>query len=149
MLQVLAFTLLLFINVGDGCRKAAWKCKTLLRNFVWARGKHHARAIIKWGDWCMQIFLGELGLINLQEALVVLLSKWVLKALKPRDSNFKIWLWFKLKKCKPSKHVMWILDLNWALVHIHVSPLDSKICVKAMKAWKLMGVELPLVWHNL
>jgi hypothetical protein len=43
-----------------------------------------------------------LGLIDLEKAMDALLCKWVIKALKPGNSNFKLLLGFKFAMCKPS-----------------------------------------------
>jgi hypothetical protein len=43
-----------------------------------------------------------LGLIDPKEAMYALLCKWVIKALKPGNSNLKLLLGFKLAMCKPS-----------------------------------------------
>jgi hypothetical protein len=41
--------------------------------------------------------------------------------------NLKIMLQYSLRnlKCKPSKHAMWIIYLNWALVYNHISPFGN------------------------
>ncbi len=49
--------------------------------------------------------LGGPGLIDLEGALVALFCKWVLVAMEPKDSNFKLFLHFKLECCKPSPHI--------------------------------------------
>jgi hypothetical protein len=89
------------------------------------RGEH-VRAKVKWGEFCIHHLRG-LSLIAPKEGLVALLCKWVLKALELGDLNLKIMLQYSLGnlKCKPSKHAMWILHLNWALVYNHVSPFGK------------------------
>jgi hypothetical protein len=54
-----------------------------------------------------------------------LLYKWVIKALKLGNSNFKILLCFKLAMCKPFKHMNLGPEVNWALVGNH-SPSPIK-----------------------
>ncbi len=124
---VLVFTLHFFINVQGGFRKAVCKCKALLRNFLWAGvNMQGLRAKVNWGEFCIHHLRG-LSLIAAKEGLVALLCKWVLKALELGDLNLKIMLQYLLRnlKCKLSKHAMWILHLNWALIYNHVSPFGK------------------------
>ncbi len=60
--------------------------------------------------------IGGLGLINLGEALFVLLCKWVLFALEPSDSKLKALSKFKSVCYKTSQNIRWELDLNWAFI---------------------------------
>jgi len=65
-----------------------------------------------------------------------LLCKWVIKAIEPSNSNFKLVLLFKLVMCKPPKHMKWGLEVNWALIENHDPFLGPKVWGKISKAWK-------------
>ncbi len=110
-----------------------------MRNFLWAGvNTQGLRAKVKWGEFCIHHLRG-LGLIAPKEGLVALPCKWVLKALELMDLNLKVMLQYSLRSltCNSSKHAMWILHLNWALVYNHVSPFGKyKIWWSLMKAWK-------------
>jgi hypothetical protein len=53
-----------------------------------------------------------MGFIDPKETMDALLCKWVIKALKPGNSNLELLLNFKLTMCKPSKHMKWGLVVN-------------------------------------
>ncbi len=99
---VLASTLWLFINILGGIKKLIRKCKYLFQNFLWVGGDQCTKTKVNQFDCCANKGIEGLGFIDPKEAMDALLCKWVIKALKHGNSNFKLLLCFNLAMCKPS-----------------------------------------------
>ncbi len=98
---------------------------------------NHVKTRVHWFYCCTNKDIGGLGLIDPKEAMDTLLFKWVIRALKLGNSNFKLLLCFKLTMCKSSKHMKWGPNVNWALVRNHNPSPKTKVW-GISKAWKWM-----------
>jgi hypothetical protein len=116
-----------FISIWEGTKKAIRKCKFLFRNFLWAGGDQCLKTRVNWFYCCTNKDIGGLGLINPKKAMDTLLFKWVIRALKLGNSNFKLLLCFKLTMCKSSKHMKWGPNMNWALFENHNPSPKTKV----------------------
>jgi hypothetical protein len=99
---VLASTLWFFINILGDTKKLIRKCKYLLQNFLWVGADQRTKIKVSLFDCCANKSIKGIGLIDPKEVMDALFCKWVIKALKPSNSNLKLLLGFKLAMCKPS-----------------------------------------------
>lgn len=102
-----------FISVWGGYRKIIQQIWAL----IWASKKYTTCNMVKWGDCHARKFFGCLGVVDIEEALVTLLTKWVLYALKSGYSNLQILLHHHINAFKLNKRKKWGSNLNWALCH--------------------------------
>ncbi len=79
MNNILLSSLWYFVNVWGGTRKGVQKVNHLLKNYLWSGFAHKCQ--------CCEKKDRGLGLMDLVEAMEVMLSKWAIHALEPRDSN--------------------------------------------------------------
>jgi hypothetical protein len=57
----------------------------MLRNFLWGGTKH----MVKWSDCCTKKAIGGLGLIDLEEAIKMLICEEMTTTLETGESNLK------------------------------------------------------------
>ncbi len=77
--NILLSSLWYFVSVWGGTKKGVQKVNQLLKNYLWFGFAHNCQ--------CCEKKEGGLGLVDLVEAMEIMLSKWVIHALEPRDSN--------------------------------------------------------------
>lgn len=77
-------------------------------------------------------------MINPTDALVALMTEWILKACHPRMSNLQVLLRFQLRNFQPYSHGRWALILEYfTLPHFQAR--------KGSKVWSRIGVS----WRSL
>lgn len=57
--------------------------------------------------------VGGLGLVDPEATKTSLLCKWIVKAMKPRESNLQLMLRYKLAKFNPQRGRSWGVSLDW------------------------------------
>lgn len=90
--SILNFSLWFFMAIWYGSIKAIWKCKAMLRNYLWNGWDHNTKTKVYWIDCVQNKKIGGLNLVDLENTLNAFLCKWVLKALKHDVSNLKTFL---------------------------------------------------------
>jgi hypothetical protein len=136
--QVLLSSLWYFVSVWAGSSKIFGKIVILLQNFLWTGKNHQAKVRVNWFDCCAKRSVGGLSILNPQEALTTLLSKWVVNAFLPGKSNLQILLMLKLKQMSPNKMSHWPNDTRWCFVGKHNSVPGSKVWGAIQTAWNQM-----------
>lgn len=134
--QVLMSILWYFIGVWAGSRKVLKQIQSLLRNYLWSGKEHKAMARVAWATCTRKQRAGGLSLIDPHDALDCLMSKWLIKACEPGDSNLLTFLRYRLSLYKPSKEGRWSTDKRWFMSPSHKSAPGSKIWNKAGRAWR-------------
>jgi hypothetical protein len=89
-----------------------------------------------WKDCCPKIRVKDLGLVDREEVLLILLVKWVLLASRPNSFNLQILLHFCLSRIRPNKNKKWGANLNWVLCCNHQASERSHVWNMITKAWK-------------
>jgi exonuclease III len=140
--QVLLATIWYFVAAWGGSSKVYGKITALLRNYLWAGKDSRTRTRVSWQDCCIKRKLGGLSLIDPKEAEVGLLSKWVVHAFLPGDSNLQTILRNKLSMMSPSRVSRWPRDPSWSLVTHHTPSPGSRIWNRIQRAWNRMGKHL-------
>jgi hypothetical protein len=115
--SVLMSTLWFFVSIWGGSREVIRKIKGHLRNFLWCRADHRCRMRVRWQDCCAHKNAGGLGLIDAEDALVALASKWVLKSLAPGSSSIQILLRYRIAKFRPAAKGTWPAASQWTMAH--------------------------------
>jgi hypothetical protein len=78
------------------------------------RTEHIVRTKMSWHDCCAKWQYGGLNIIDHEETLISLWTKWVIIALEPWEFNLKLILRYWLARCKMSKHCTWKANVTWA-----------------------------------
>lgn len=93
------------------------KCKVVLWNFLLWHNEHATRAKVWWEDVCMRALkFGGLNITFPKEAMEILLCKWVLYVLEPKESNLNILFKYTLEWSMPFL-VYFIMNVGiwWAI----------------------------------
>jgi hypothetical protein len=68
-------------------------------NWAWMR--------VLWKECCQPKAQGALNLVNPEDAMVALLTKWIIKACEPGQSNLHLMLRFRLVGMQPYSTGRW------------------------------------------
>jgi hypothetical protein len=90
-----------FLAIWGGTQSGISKLKAKIRNYLWMAEDRPCWARIAWHVCSLKKKDGGLGLVDPAEAMVAMMSKWVLSALEPWDSNLKLLLWNRLSLYQP------------------------------------------------
>ena len=101
--QVLLSILWFFITVWGGSNKILSKIRGAIRNYLWSGKEQLTRTRVSWRECCMKKKYGGLGLVNPEVAKTSLLSKWIVKAMEPGESNLQLMLRYRLSLYNPKK----------------------------------------------
>jgi hypothetical protein len=85
--NILLSSLLYFLSIWGGTQKGIDRIKTKLTNYLWSGSTNNSHVKIRWSQYCQSRDMGGINLINPKDALVALMSKWVIKACEPGRSN--------------------------------------------------------------
>jgi hypothetical protein len=94
--NILLSSLLYFLSIWGGTQRGIDQIKTKLINYLSSGSTNNSRAKISWKQCYQTHDMGGINLINSKDALVALMTKWVIKACKPRKSNLHHMLHFRL-----------------------------------------------------
>ena len=83
-----------------------------------------------------------LNVIDREEALHALMTKWILKAPNLGESNLHIFLRYRLSKLKPNKRSKWPQSLQWMLTHKFLIYDGYKVWNKLIQTWKLFASKI-------
>ena len=68
-----------------------------------------------------------LGLVDPVITKTSLLTKWVIKAMEPGESNLQLMLRYRLSRYSPNKGRKWGVLLDWFTVKLHQGFTGSKV----------------------
>jgi hypothetical protein len=88
---------------------------------------------------------GGLNIVNPLDVVIALMSKWVVSACEPGDSNFKKLMQYRLSCFQPYSHGGWNRSLEWFSQHSHKASPGSKIWNRMARAWKTLVMEVEQV----
>jgi hypothetical protein len=130
---------------GGGTKRGIARIKSLMINYLVSVGMQRARAKVGWTQYCQDRANGRINLVNLEDAVVALMSKWIVKALEPGMSNLHIMLRYRLGNYQPYQ---WAKNLEFFMVIGHQSHNGSLGWNMTTSAWKLMLRDLQYVPPN-
>ncbi len=119
-----------------GLVKVIHKFHMLLKNFKWCEKVHNMRCKVKWDDFCIHRNDRNLNLMELKDVFNACLCKWIVMAFKPRNSNFKLLLKYRMNRFQPSKYKSWVPNVHQILVYNHIIATRSKMWRRIIKTWK-------------
>ena len=117
--SVLLSSTFFFLFIWGGSRKGVKKIKSVIMNYVAGGKLQRARIRVSWQQCCQAKNLGGVNLINLEDAVAALMSKWVVKALEPGDSNLHLFLRFRLSQYQPYTGGRWTQSLEYFPMNKH------------------------------
>jgi hypothetical protein len=138
---ILASTLF-FLVVWPGTVQAIMHIRKLASYFLWAGRETRTLARVAWPILCHRYRDGGLGIIDLEQAMMALMSKWIILALQPGNSNVQLMLRYRLLRTQPTTGANWTPDPRWAMLHTHCTRPGSKVWIRIGKAWKSLVKEL-------
>jgi hypothetical protein len=90
-----------FFSIWGGTKRGVARIKTIMINYLAAGGIQRARAKVGWIQCCQERSKGGINLINPDDAITALMTKWVLKALELGTSNLHVLLRYRLSNYQP------------------------------------------------
>jgi hypothetical protein len=144
--SILVSTLWFFIHVWVGSDSIIRRVRASLRDYLWSGTDGHAIACVGWNDYWADKMAGGLNLIDPDEALVALSSKWILKVMEPGISALHTLLQHRLDRIRPSRLGTWPSSLHWALTSNFSAPRGSPLWNRIVKSWKNMSKFIDAVW---
>jgi hypothetical protein len=141
---ILISTALFFLAIweGGGSDKGVAKVKNKVVNFIWVGADRPTRSRVAWDTCCLKKKERGLGMIDPGDAVNALMSKWIITACEPGQSNFKIMLRYRLTLLQPYSGGYWNPSMLWFTQKGHTASRGSNIWARTTKAWKLMVSEL-------
>jgi hypothetical protein len=85
---------------------------------------------------------GRLKLVNPTEALIDLMSKWIIAAYKPGAPNFKIMLRYRFVNYQPYSQGNWEPSLFWFTFRHYSSKAGSKMWNRTATSWKQLVLNI-------
>jgi hypothetical protein len=112
------------------------KLKAKIQNYLWVGEDRPYRSRVAWDTCYLPKREGGLRLVDLANAMVALMSKWILTAMEPGDSNLKSLLRHRLAQYQLYSGGNWALNLQWFILKNHASKAGSKVWVQTARSWK-------------
>jgi hypothetical protein len=109
---------------------------------LWSGKEQLTRTRVSWQECCLKKKYGGLGLVDPKEAKTSLLCKWIIKAIKPEESNLQFILTYRLVRFNPQRGRTWGVDLEWFTSKLLQGFPGSKVWGHISKAWKGMAKRI-------
>ena len=94
-----------------------------------------------------------MNLINPEDAVTALMTKWLIKAMEPGDSNLHLFLHFRLSQYQPYTSGRWSQSLDYFTLSKHQRKKGSLVWNQVASAWKSMlpfvSTRNPANWEEL
>jgi hypothetical protein len=142
---VFVLATLYFLSIWAGSKAGLRKVISKIRNYLFSGSVQPARARVAWSVVCARKKDGGLNIVNPLEAVSALMSKWVISACEPSDSNFKMLMRYRLSNYQPHAHGRWSRSLDWFSQPHHKASTRSKIWNRMTRAWKTLVNEVEQV----
>lgn len=81
---------------------------------------------------------GGLDLVDPEVAKTSLLCKWIVKEMKPGESNLQLMLRHRLARFNAQRRKIWRVNLDWFTNKKHQGVVGSKVWGHIGKIWKVM-----------
>jgi hypothetical protein len=111
--KILLSSMFFFMSIWDGTKGGITKVKACIANYMWSGTMNRARTKVVWLQYCQPKADGGLGLINPVDALVGLMTKWIMKACEPGLSNLQIMIRFRLTHFQPYSGRRWVPSMEF------------------------------------
>lgn len=111
-------------------------------NFLWSGSQNRSRAKVSLIQCCQAYEDGGINLINLQDALVSLMVKWIVKAIEPSKSNLHHLLRHRLSHFQPHANGRWSPSLDYFTLPQLQTHRGSKVWNRVGDSWKKLKHEI-------
>ena len=122
-------------------------------NYVAGGKVQRARISVSWQQCCQTKDMGGVNLINPEDVVATLMTKWLTKALEPGDSNLHLFLRFRLSQYQPYSGDRWLQSLEYFTISKHQRKKGSIVWNQVALAWKtilpFVSVRRPNNWEEL
>lgn len=134
-----------FLSIWGGTDAGVSKIRGQLFNFLWAGDSKRGRNRVNWLTCCQSKVEGVLGLINPEDAVVALMTKWLVKACEPLATNLHVMLRYRLSHFQPFTRGHWQPSMEFFTLSSHQSRKGSKIWNWVVAAWEKMLPDVSFV----
>jgi hypothetical protein len=131
-----------FTSIWGGTKKGVAKIKSVVTNYLWSGTMNRSRSKVFWLQCCQPKDRGGVNLINPTDEMTALMTKWIMKAVEPGDSNLHLLLRFRLKHFQPYSGGRWAPSLEFFTLAKFQARKGSKAWTRAGLAWRCLVKEL-------
>ena len=151
--SVLLSSTFFFLSIWGRSRKGVKKIKSVIMNYVAGGKLQRARIRVSWQQCCQTKGKGGVNLINSEDAVAALMTKWLTKALEPGDSNLHLFLRFRLSQYQPYTGGRWPQSMEYFTISKHQRKKGSIVWNQIALAWKtilpFVSFRRPTNWEEL
>jgi hypothetical protein len=140
--SVLISTCLYFLALWGRTKKGVSNVTSKIRNFYWSGTTARTRAGVAWWVCCLKRGQGGLNLLVSGEAVVALMTKWIITACEPGTSSFKTLLRHRLCQLQPLPKGKWPPSMMWFQQKDHKGSGGSSVWNRVLKSWKTLSLAL-------
>lgn len=136
--SILLSSLFFFMSVWGGTKQGVKRIKSTISNYLAFGKAGRARARVGWIQCCQMKKEGGINLINPEDTVAALMTKWLVKALEPGTSNLHLLLRHKLSQYQPYRGGRWCENLDFFSVPGHQARNGSITWNRVASVWKTM-----------
>jgi hypothetical protein len=127
-----------FLSIWGGNNQGVKKVKSVLLNYLAAEKAQRSRAKVGWIQCCQPKENGSINIIHPEDAVVALMTKWVVKAMEPGTLNLHLMLRFRLSLYQRYRGGKWQPIMEYFTIPGHHSKHGSLVWNRVVSTWKLM-----------
>jgi hypothetical protein len=146
--SILLLSMFYFMSIWGGTKQGIKRIKLAVMNYLAAGTMQRSRIRISWIQCCQSKAEGGLNIINPEDAMVGLMTKWILKAMEPGTTNLHLLLRFRLMHYQPFQNGNWQPSLEYFTKQGHQARRGSIVWNRISTAWKIMINEVEFVRPN-
>jgi exonuclease III len=143
--SVLLSSTLFFVSIWGGTQAGLKRVKSTLHNYLWGGKPSIARKRIAWVQCCQTKENGGVNLLNPPDVLDAMMTKWILKACEPGQSNLHTLLRYRLQGYQPYSQGRWSPSLEFFTKDGHQSKRGSSPWNRVARSWRSMRKDLMYV----
>lgn len=151
--SILLSSIFFFLSVWGGTKQGIARIKSTVANYLASGKASRSRARVGWIQSCQPKKDGGINLINPHDAVSALMTKWIIKAMEPGQSNLHLLLRHKLSQYQPYSGGRWSQSLEFFLVPQHQARSGSIVWNRVTAAWKslrpISSYKRPQNWEEL
>jgi hypothetical protein len=131
-----------FLSIWGGNNQGVKRVKSALLNYLALGKSQRVRARVNWIQCFQTKEAGGLNIIHPEDAVVALMTKWMIKALEPGWSNLHLMLLYRLSSYQAYQRGRWQPSLEYFTMPNHQSKHGSVVWNRVVVAWKRLLPDL-------
>lgn len=140
--SVLLSSFIFFTSLWGGIAAGVDKATAAVKNYMWFDALRRARTKVSWTQCYMSKDREGINMVSPKDALVALMTKWILKTCEPGVSNLHELLRYRLSHFQPYQQGRWSLSLKYFTLSKFQAKQGSNVWTRVGKAWRKLQPEI-------